>query len=104
MPLADGYERLATAGYEYGPAFRAVTAAWRRGDELFAEITLPDDVTATGFGVHPVLLDAALHAALLTATGPVRAMAPFAWSEVALIPEASAGTLRVELGRPGSTR
>src|SRR6185437_3408340 len=30
------YDRLAERGYEYGPAFRGVRAAWRRGEELFA--------------------------------------------------------------------
>ena len=88
VPLADGYERLAAAGYQYGPAFRAVTAVWRLGDELFAEISLPDGVIATGFGLHPVLLDAALHTAVLAAA-PGRVpgrWCPFAWSEVTLIP------------------
>ncbi|MEQ0575232.1 polyketide synthase dehydratase domain-containing protein [Mycobacterium tuberculosis] len=26
MDVADGYERLATRGYRYGPAFRGLTA------------------------------------------------------------------------------
>ncbi|MFI9405157.1 SDR family NAD(P)-dependent oxidoreductase [Nocardia sp. NPDC052316] len=40
-------------------------AAWRRGDELYAEVALPDDVTdADRFGVHPTLLDPILRAAL----------------------------------------
>ena len=49
------------------PAFRGLTAMWRRGDEVFAEVALPADagVSAAGFGVHPVLLDAALHAVIL---------------------------------------
>ena len=35
----DGlYDRLAELGFGYGPAFQGVTAAWRRGDELFAEV------------------------------------------------------------------
>ncbi|MYU20018.1 hypothetical protein GTZ78_57440, partial [Streptomyces sp. SID8361] len=32
------YERLAGVGLEYGPVFRGVRAAWRRGDEVFAEV------------------------------------------------------------------
>ena len=40
---------------------------WRRGDEVFAEVALPAEagVSAAGFGVHPVVLDAALHAVML---------------------------------------
>ncbi|KJK44917.1 hypothetical protein UK23_27885, partial [Lentzea aerocolonigenes] len=45
----------------YGEAFQGLRAAWRRGQEVFAEIALPVD--AKGFGVHPALLDAATHAA-----------------------------------------
>nr|WP_263973131.1 type I polyketide synthase [Streptomyces dioscori] len=54
------YDRLAEHGHDYGSAFQGLRAAWRRGDELFAEVALteePDD----GFGLHPALLDAATH-------------------------------------------
>ncbi|MEV0416009.1 type I polyketide synthase [Streptomyces sp. NPDC050448] len=79
----DGrYDALAFA-LAYGPAFRAVTALWRRGDELFAEIDLPEGV-AGRFGLHPVLLDAAVHAAAL-AEGPAGgARVPFVWGGVEL--------------------
>ncbi len=58
------YDQLAERGIEYGPAFQGLRAAWRRGDELFAEVTLSADLQdgASSFGVHPALLDAALHA------------------------------------------
>ena len=67
VEIGDGYERLAERGYQYGTAFRGLTSMWRRGDELFAEVTPPADagVSQTGFGVHPVMLDAALHAVVL---------------------------------------
>ena len=29
---------LAARGFEYGPAFQGLHAAWRRGEELFAEV------------------------------------------------------------------
>ncbi|GAA3435871.1 type I polyketide synthase [Kutzneria kofuensis] len=37
-------------------------AMWQRGEETFAEITLPEELQkdAAGFGIHPALLDAAL--------------------------------------------
>src|SRR5271166_5896523 len=95
VDVGDGYERLAERGYEYGPAFQGLTAMWRRGDEVFAEVTLPADagVSAAGFGVHPVMLDAAFHAVMLTsetglagtaglAEGSV--LVPFSWQHLSL--------------------
>ncbi|MFI1972074.1 type I polyketide synthase [Streptomyces cinnamoneus] len=81
VDLTGAYDRLAAAGYAYGPGFRGVTAVWRGpGGEVFAEVRLPGATAADAgrYGVHPALLDAALHAALLAApaTGPVRV--PFA--------------------------
>src|SRR5205085_2921328 len=61
------YQDLAAAGYRYGPAFRGLRAAWRRHDDVFAEVALPEDtaVGAGSFGLHPALLEAAWHAAWL---------------------------------------
>ncbi|MGM1062030.1 type I polyketide synthase [Saccharothrix sp. Mg75] len=72
------YRDLADRGYDYGPAFRALRAAWRHGDELFAEVELPEGVPG-GFALHPVLLDAALHP--LVGVGEGVAL-PFSWSGV----------------------
>ncbi|WP_420897070.1 polyketide synthase dehydratase domain-containing protein, partial [Kitasatospora aureofaciens] len=55
------YEGLAGAGFGYGPAFRGLRAAWRRGDEVFAEVALPEGTEGAGFGLHPALFDACLH-------------------------------------------
>ena len=60
-------------------------AAWRRGDELFAEVALPhaDDRARDGFDLHPALLDAALHIAALDAVEASGAIVlPFAWTAV----------------------
>ena len=56
------YEELAVVGLEYGPAFTGVRAAWRLGGELFVEVALPESegFGAGGYGIHPVLLDAAM--------------------------------------------
>ncbi|HEV7775100.1 MAG TPA: SDR family NAD(P)-dependent oxidoreductase, partial [Conexibacter sp.] len=61
------YERLADAGYEYGPAFQGLRRAFRDGDEWYAEVALADaqDGRTAGFRVHPALVDAALHTLLL---------------------------------------
>ncbi|MFJ1709421.1 type I polyketide synthase, partial [Kitasatospora sp. NPDC088346] len=86
VPFAlDGlYERFAEAGFAYGPAFQGLTAAWQLGDEVLAEAVLPQDLhgEAARFGLHPALLDAALHA---TGLGPAAtARMPFSWSGVTL--------------------
>ena len=44
--------------------FQGVRAVWRRGEEFFAEVALPEETAASGFGLHPALLDAALQPAL----------------------------------------
>ncbi|CAL9342130.1 2-succinylbenzoate--CoA ligase [Streptomyces sp. enrichment culture] len=71
-PDAAPYERLAGNGLRYGPAFRGLRAAWRLGEELYADIALPEaagdplpEAGAPGFALHPALLDAALHALAL---------------------------------------
>ena len=64
--VADAYEALLSRGYGYGPVFQGLKAAWRRGDEVFAEVSLPEEAheEAGRFGLHPALLDAAMHADL----------------------------------------
>ena len=61
LPLDGLYDALADAGLRYGPAFQGLRAVWRRGEEVFAEVR-PGRLPADGFGVHPALLDAVLHA------------------------------------------
>ncbi|MCX4546088.1 type I polyketide synthase [Streptomyces sp. NBC_01565] len=85
----DGlYDRLADTGFAYGPAFQALRAVWRRGDELFAEVALDAErqAQAAGFGLHPALLDAALHALAWDAlsTGDAEGRLPFSWNGVRL--------------------
>ncbi|EFG79593.1 acyl transferase domain protein, partial [Mycobacterium parascrofulaceum ATCC BAA-614] len=85
VDVADAYARLAGRGYEYGRAFRGLRAMWRRGDEIFAEVALPDEAGAQdgGFGIHPVLLDAALHA-IGVAGEQDQTLLPFSWQGVSL--------------------
>ncbi|WP_449339527.1 SDR family NAD(P)-dependent oxidoreductase [Streptomyces chartreusis] len=107
LALDDLYDRLADAGVEHGPAARALRAAWRHGDDLYAELALPKETGEhAGFGLHPVLLDAALHAAhLVTEPGqaePERLLAAD-WREVSLH-AVSATELRIRLTGSGDTR
>ncbi|PSM40183.1 3-ketoacyl-ACP reductase, partial [Streptomyces dioscori] len=84
LDVTGAYELLAARGYGYGPAFRGLRAAWRRGDEVFADIALPDAARddAARFGLHPALLDAALHVDALDDDGATSV--PFSWEGVTL--------------------
>ncbi|MEU3838386.1 SDR family NAD(P)-dependent oxidoreductase, partial [Streptomyces microflavus] len=99
------YDRLAEQGYGYGPAFHGLRAAWRRGDEVFAEVALPEEESteAADYGIHPALMDAALHAlglGVLPTAGEGRARLPFSWSGVTLHAEGAAA-LRVRVAPLG---
>ncbi|MBL1097639.1 type I polyketide synthase, partial [Streptomyces coffeae] len=92
VDLEGFYERLAVSGYAYGPAFQGLHAVWRDGADLLAEVVLPEAAgEPSGFGVHPALLDAALHPVLLgersaTDAEPAdgRVWLPFTWNGVSL--------------------
>ncbi|WP_372516484.1 SDR family NAD(P)-dependent oxidoreductase [Streptomyces noursei] len=99
IDLNDRYDDLAEAGLIYGHAFRGMRAAWRRGEELFAEAVLPEETDTTGFGIHPALLDSALHAIGVDDAGQGRV--PFAWGDV-VVHASGASTLRVRLTPSGS--
>ncbi|MEU4996254.1 type I polyketide synthase [Streptomyces sp. NPDC021622] len=98
----DGYyDRMVAGGFGYGPVFRGLRSAWRKGDEVFAEVGLPDGVGVDGFGLHPALLDAALHAIGLAGGDGDSGGLPFSWSGVRL--HASGATaLRVRLSPTGA--
>ncbi|MER7758028.1 SDR family NAD(P)-dependent oxidoreductase, partial [Kitasatospora sp. NPDC097643] len=108
VPVDDLYERLAAAGFGYGPVFQGLRAAWRHDGDTYAEIRLPESAheDAEQYGLHPALLDAALHALGLdiadgsTADGPRRARIPFSWNGVTLY-AAGATALRLRLTEAG---
>ena len=92
------YEDLAGTGLTYGPVFQGLRAAWRRDGEVFAEVALPEEASPDGFGLHPALLDAALHGMDLGRDVTAAPTLPFAWSGVTLHAVGAAG-LRVRLER-----
>ncbi|MFC3965746.1 type I polyketide synthase, partial [Nocardia jiangsuensis] len=100
VPTAELYDRLDGAGLGYGPAFRGLRAAWRHAGDIYAEVALPGDTA--GFGVHPALLDAALHAIGETGIGGGTALLPFAWTGIELH-ATDARALRVRLRRTDPT-
>ncbi|WP_328345676.1 type I polyketide synthase [Micromonospora sp. NBC_00421] len=99
VDLSAAYDTLAERGFQYGPTFQGLRALWRAGTEMFAEVALPTDVAPDGFGIHPALLDAALHPLALAEGG--RLVLPFAWTGVRLH-AANANMLRVRLTPAGS--
>ncbi|MGW3431298.1 SDR family NAD(P)-dependent oxidoreductase [Streptomyces melanosporofaciens] len=108
VETAGFYEDVAATGLAYGPVFQGLRAVWRKGDEVFAEVALPEEsrAEAARFGLHPALLDTALHAWLVSAaaeseggSGGIRL--PFLWSGVSLY-ATGATSLRVRLTRTGA--
>ncbi|WUH89343.1 SDR family NAD(P)-dependent oxidoreductase [Streptomyces sp. NBC_00433] len=102
------YAELLARGYSYGPAFQAVTAAWQDGDDLYAELQLAPDQrdSAADYGIHPALLDAALHPGLGTpgaggAAGGTGTGLPFAWRGVRLH-AVGAAAVRARIARTGA--
>ncbi len=96
---------LANKGLDYGPAFRGLRAAWRRGEEVFAEVGLEDGQLdgVDSFGLHPALFDAVLQAGAVRVVGENERRQeregvhiPFSFSGVELY-ERGVGSLRVAL-------
>ncbi|MEV5878548.1 beta-ketoacyl synthase N-terminal-like domain-containing protein [Streptomyces sp. NPDC052101] len=107
---ADGfYDELRERGVGYGPAFQGVRAVWRRGEELFAEVALPEEQRkdADRFGIHPALLDAALQTGTFRAVadagsqdGAGQPLLAFSWNGLVLH-ASGASALRVRVAPSG---
>ncbi|RNG38291.1 type I polyketide synthase, partial [Streptomyces botrytidirepellens] len=103
----DGlYDGFAALGLAYGPVFQGLKSAWRRGDEVFAEVALGEEQQgeARAYACHPALLDAALHAVGLggfwAAEEAGQARLPFSWDGVRLH-AVGATALRVRVSPAG---
>ncbi|WSY62325.1 SDR family NAD(P)-dependent oxidoreductase [Nocardia sp. NBC_00881] len=102
VEVGDVYAELAERGYGYGPLFQGLTALWRRGDEVFAEVALPEQAQSSTdrFGIHPALLDAALHAiafgGLAEPAAPGEILVPYSWENIDLHTVGTA-SVRVQL-------
>ncbi|WP_231115002.1 type I polyketide synthase, partial [Lentzea aerocolonigenes] len=97
VALEGFYERFADNGFAYGPSFQGLRAAWKLGDDVYAEVAVDDENDR--YGLHPALLDAALHAADLTASNGGM---PFAWEGVSLHAN-GASALRVRIRPQGES-
>ncbi|WP_331461381.1 SDR family NAD(P)-dependent oxidoreductase [Micromonospora tarapacensis] len=101
VPVEGFYDRRTEV--TYGPLFQGLSAAWRAGRDLYAEVTLPTGGNPDGYGIHPALLDAALHALMLTDAEPAGdLLLPFSFAGVRL-GAVGATTLRVRLSQHGES-
>ncbi|HWH96148.1 MAG TPA: SDR family NAD(P)-dependent oxidoreductase, partial [Baekduia sp.] len=85
----DAYDRLARAGYDYGPAFQALRQVAIDGDQVSAEVALDDTpaADAAAHRIHPALADAVLQALALSgldAQETGRPVVPFSFGGVRL--------------------
>ncbi|MFJ1991469.1 SDR family NAD(P)-dependent oxidoreductase [Streptomyces asiaticus] len=109
LPVEDFYRQLADHGYNYGPSFQGLTAAWRLDGDVYAEVSLPEGERegAAAYGIHPALFDAALHARALDVAPDSedahRILLPFAWSGLRLR-ATGADTLRIRITPTASDR
>src|ERR1700689_3911262 len=78
----------------------------RRGDEVFADVSLPDDAGASpaGFGGHPPVLDAAPRAVIVASEADHDSkngvLVPFSWQGVSLH-AAGASSVRARIAPSG---
>ncbi|MFI8263615.1 type I polyketide synthase [Streptomyces sp. NPDC085665] len=103
LDVSGAYEQLLAGGYGYGPVFQGLKAAWRRGDELFAEVALPttSHTDAGRYGLHPALLDSAMHVAIIgDEDRGDDTVLPFLWGGVRLH-AVGAAELRVRIAPSG---
>ncbi|MGP4051033.1 SDR family NAD(P)-dependent oxidoreductase [Streptomyces sp. 2A115] len=100
--VTELYDDLALKGYQYGPAFRGVRAAWRSGAEVHAELSVESLSAGPGprFRIVPTLLDAALHTAGVAGLLPddTAVRLPFVWRGFERHADAP-GTVRARLSR-----
>ncbi|HEY4973983.1 MAG TPA: acyltransferase domain-containing protein, partial [Steroidobacteraceae bacterium] len=96
IDLTGHYAALAARGYGYGPSFQGLREAWRVGDAVYGRAVLADALTSSAeeYGLHPALLDSALHvlsfdpvagSGLDGGAGEGSVLLPFEWSEVRLV-------------------
>ncbi|MDN3279556.1 polyketide synthase dehydratase domain-containing protein, partial [Frankia sp. RB7] len=94
IDLSGHYARMQARGYGYGPMFQGLVEAWRVGDAVYGRAMLAEALwpSAESYGLHPALLDSALHVlsfdriagADLSDGADAPLLLPFEWSEVSL--------------------
>ncbi|MEB4209440.1 type I polyketide synthase [Mycobacterium sp. 94-17] len=102
------YQHLAGRGFDYGGPFRSVRGICRGHTDpavVCAEVELPAGTDASGYGIHPALLDAALHPLASTffrGTDDESAFSPVPFAFTGITLHATAATrLHVQLTSTG---
>ncbi|PYC62822.1 hypothetical protein C7C45_32680 [Micromonospora arborensis] len=103
IDLTGWYPARAADGLAYSQVFQGMTAAWHRGDEVFAEVRLPEPErdAAAGYALHPAVLDAAWQAVAHTAAAAGGPVLPFAVTGVEVY-ATGATDVRVRLAPAGN--
>ncbi|MEM9979356.1 MAG: acyltransferase domain-containing protein, partial [Cyanobacteria bacterium P01_D01_bin.2] len=58
VDILSYYQALSGQGLDYGPDFQAIENLWRAEGQALAQIQLSQELRASQFQIHPVLLDA----------------------------------------------
>lgn len=110
--ISTAYSALANAGISYGPSFQCVRAVWRPQsnlqdqNELRASIEPPYTLKKSMYGLHPAMLDAALHASLLAdpETAAVNVRLPFLFRGVRISTSVAPGPVIARIRKLGEDR
>ncbi len=96
LELAEFYVGLAALGLSYGARFQGLREAYRDSEFLYGTVKLDGD-SPSGYGLHPALLDSALHLLMLSksALGSEEVLLPFLLENVSLY-ATGASELRVQ--------
>ncbi|MFD5786993.1 type I polyketide synthase [Streptomyces sp. NPDC127037] len=99
VDVAAWYDELDERGLCYGPAFRGLRSARRRGGAVYVSVR-PEGLGQDGYGLHPAVLDGVLHAVgLVTPAGP-EVKLPFEFRDVRLH-TTGAGAVRARIAPVG---
>ncbi|MGI5218908.1 SDR family NAD(P)-dependent oxidoreductase [Nocardia sp. CA-290969] len=83
VAVDEVYQRLTEVGYDYGPTFHAIRAAWLHDGALYTEISLDLAPDAAGYGIHPGLLDSVVQGGgMLALDGVGAGRMLFSWNGV----------------------
>ncbi|WP_406103021.1 SDR family NAD(P)-dependent oxidoreductase [Streptomyces canus] len=104
LDLDGYYEKFEAQGLAYGPSFRGLRELWRAGDRAFGLVRLPEGIAPDEFGIHPALLDAALHAVAALRGPDAAVVLPFEWSGAELLARGGSELrVQVELDQTASS-
>ncbi|WP_037848373.1 KR domain-containing protein, partial [Streptomyces sp. NRRL F-2747] len=98
VDTSGAYAQLLDRGFALGPVFQGIKSIWRRGSEVFAELSLPEQAhtEAARYGIHPALLDTVAQAAAVAGALGAHEVLPSSWSAVeAYVPGLTEARVRI---------